>query len=68
MDRFEATLSNRLVSWVRLVDGHAKAVLGVIAALTISLFAFAAFNLGINSDNTSLIAEQIGRASCRERV
>jgi hopanoid biosynthesis associated RND transporter like protein HpnN len=59
MDRFEAALSDRLVAWVRRVDEHAKAVLGLIGVLTVSLFAFAAFNLGINSDNVSLIAEHL---------
>lgn len=59
MDRFEATLSNQLVGWVRRVDDHARAVLGLIALLTISFFAFAAFNLGINSDNVSLVAEHL---------
>ena len=59
MDRFEQTLSDRLVAWVRLVDDHAKAILGLISVLTVVLFAFAAFNLGINSDNTALIAEHL---------
>lgn len=59
MDRLEATLSDRLVAWIRLVDDHAKGVLGLIGVLTISLFAFAAFNLGINSDNVSLVAEHL---------
>ncbi len=59
MDRFEATLSNRLVAWVRFVDDHARAVLGLIGGLTIALFAFAALNLGINSDNTALVAEHL---------
>jgi hopanoid biosynthesis associated RND transporter like protein HpnN len=59
MDRFEAALSDRLVAWVRRVDEHAKAVLGLIGVLTVSLFAFASFNLGINSDNVSLIAEHL---------
>jgi len=59
MDRFEATLTHRLAAFVGRVDEHAKAVLGLIGVFTISLFAFAAFNLGINSDNTSLIAEHL---------
>jgi hopanoid biosynthesis associated RND transporter like protein HpnN len=59
MDQFEATLTNRLVAWGRRVDKHAKAVLGLISVLTISLLTFAAFNLGINSDNVSLVAEHL---------
>ncbi|HIF92045.1 MAG TPA: hypothetical protein EYQ60_02805 [Myxococcales bacterium] len=59
MDRFEATLTHRLAAFVKRVDAHARSILGLIAGLTIALFVFAALNLGINSDNGSMIAEHL---------
>jgi hopanoid biosynthesis associated RND transporter like protein HpnN len=59
MDRFEATLTNRLAAFVKRVDVHARSILGLIAGLTVALFVFAALNLGINSDNASMIAEHL---------
>ena len=59
MDRFEATLTNRLATFVRGVDAHARMILGLSAVLTVALFVFAALNLGINSDNAKMIAEHL---------
>ena len=59
MDRFEATLTDRIAKFAQHVNKRATTVLGLVAFLTLSFFAFAAFNLGINSDNTSLVAEHL---------
>jgi hopanoid biosynthesis associated RND transporter like protein HpnN len=59
MDRLEQALGNRLVRWVRFVHDRAKAVLGLIGVLTVALAIYAAMNLGINSDNVSLVAEHL---------
>jgi len=59
MDRIEAALSQTLVRWVRVVVRRARLLLGLIAAVTLALGAFAAFHLGINSDNVTLIAEHL---------
>jgi len=59
MDRFEEALGRALLRWTRFVDGRARSVLGLIGVTTVALLVYAALNLGINSDNVSLIAEHI---------
>jgi hypothetical protein len=59
MDRLEAALGDSLARWIRAVDGRARGVVVTIGVLTLALFVYAAMNLGINSDNVSLIAEHL---------
>ena len=59
MDRIEAFLRSALVRWVRAVDERARSVIGLIGVLTVALFAYAAFHLGINSDNVALVSERL---------
>ncbi len=59
MDRFEAALTAPLIRWVRSVHQHAGTFLAAIAVATIGLAVFAALNLGINSDNVTLVAEHL---------
>lgn len=59
MDRLEALLSHALVRWSLGVHARAGAVLGLIGALTLVFFVYAAMNLGINSDNVQLVSEDL---------
>ena len=59
MDRIEAALSHALVRWVRRVDANARAVLALMALLTMGLGVYAALNLGVNSDNVNLISPDL---------
>ena len=59
MERIEAAISSQFVRWVRAVDRHARAVLAGIALTTLVAAGYAALNLGINSDNVSLIADHL---------
>jgi len=59
MDRFEEALGRALLLWVRFVNRHARVVLGLTGTTTAVLLVYAALNLGINSDNVSLISEDI---------
>jgi hopanoid biosynthesis associated RND transporter like protein HpnN len=59
MDRIEAAVSEALARWVREVQRRARLLLGIIALLTIGLGTYAALELGINSDNVTLIAEHL---------
>ncbi len=59
MDRIEAFLRGALVRWVRAVDRRARAVIGLIGLATVALFVYAAFHLGINSDNVALVSERL---------
>lgn len=59
MDRIEAALSHALVRWVRRVDAHSRLVLALIGLATVALGVFAALNLGINSDNVSMISPHL---------
>ncbi len=59
MDRFEEALGRGMVRWVRLVSERARIVLGLIGVVTALLLVYAASNLGINSDNVTLVAEHL---------
>lgn len=59
MDRFEEAFGRVLVRWVHRVDARAKSALAAIGVVTVGLFAYAAMNLGINSDNVALVAEHL---------
>jgi len=58
-DRIDAFLAEKTRAWVTLVMRHAKLFAALVAVATAGLFAFAAQNLRINSDNVSLIAEDL---------
>ena len=59
MDRLEATLSRGLTLWARGVHARAGQVLLTIGVLTVAGLVYAAMNLGINSDNVTLVAEHL---------
>jgi hypothetical protein len=55
----EVALGNSLARWIRAVDARARSVVATVALLTVAFFVYAALNLGINSDNVSLVAEHL---------
>jgi hopanoid biosynthesis associated RND transporter like protein HpnN len=59
MDRIEAALNGQLVRWARWVHLHASRVLGVLAVITLACGLHAATRLGINSDNVTLVADDL---------
>jgi hopanoid biosynthesis associated RND transporter like protein HpnN len=59
MDRLEATLSRGLTAWARGVHARAGRVLLGIGLVTVACLGYAAMNLGINSDNVTLVAEHL---------
>lgn len=52
-------LAPRLQRWLRLIEGRASTVATACVALTLILFLYALFNLGINSDNLSLVSDSL---------
>jgi len=55
----EDWISDRLRGWVAGVDRHASKIVVAVGALTLALGMHAALNLGINSDNMSLIPDRL---------
>ncbi len=59
MERLDASLSRGLVAWSLFVDARAARFGVAIALATLLLGTYAALELGINSDNVNLIAEDV---------
>jgi hopanoid biosynthesis associated RND transporter like protein HpnN len=57
--RFEARVGDLLCAWVDFVGRHARGVVALAVLLTLLLGLFTARNLGVNSDNLRLIAEDL---------
>ena len=57
--RLDALLQNRIVRWVSWVQAHARAVTGTSFIITLFLGAYVALELGVNSDNMSLISDNL---------
>jgi hopanoid biosynthesis associated RND transporter like protein HpnN len=58
-DRIDAYLAEHLVRWVSLVMRHARSFVVVLLVTTLVLLGYAAMNLRINSDNVSLMSEDL---------
>lgn len=58
-ERIDAYLSRRTVRWVSFVMRHPRSLGGLILVATLALLGYTIQNLGINSDNVSLIAEDL---------
>ncbi len=58
-DRIDAAISRRLVLWVGFVCERAVAFTTILLLATLLLAGYAATHLGINSDNVSLLAEDL---------
>jgi hopanoid biosynthesis associated RND transporter like protein HpnN len=58
-ERFEARVTSLLCAWVDGVGRHARAVVAAALAITLLLGLYTARNLGVNSDNLRLIAEDL---------
>ncbi len=58
-DRIDAYLAQRTVRWVSFVMRHPRSLGGLILVATLALLGYTIQNLGINSDNVSLIAEDL---------
>ncbi|MDP6979474.1 MAG: MMPL family transporter [Myxococcota bacterium] len=58
-DRIDAFLAAKSEAWVSLVMRHARLFAGLIGVLTIVFFGYMVENLRINSDNVSLISEDL---------
>jgi hopanoid biosynthesis associated RND transporter like protein HpnN len=50
-------LTPRLQRWLSMIAAHPTATSGACLALTVVFFVYALFNLGINSDNLSLVSK-----------
>ena len=59
MDRVESKMNGQLVRWVRWVHLHAGNVLTVLAVITLACGFHAVTRLGINSDNVTLVADDL---------
>ena len=59
MDRVESKMNGQLVRWVRWVHLHASIVLTVLAIITLACGFHAVTRLGINSDNVTLVADDL---------
>lgn len=59
MDRVESKMNGQLVRWVRWVHLHAGSVLTVLAVITLACGVHAVTRLGINSDNVTLVADDL---------
>ena len=57
--RIETALAGGLVRWVDRVDRHPRAVIAVIAILTLGFSAYTIPNLGVNLDNVKLVAPHV---------
>lgn len=58
-ERIDAYLALRMVWWVSIVMRHARSFAGLILITTIALLGYTIENLRINSDNVSLISEDL---------
>ncbi len=58
-DRIDAYLAEKSTLWVTAVMRHAKLVTALIAVATVALLAYTVENLRINSDNVSLLSEDL---------
>jgi hopanoid biosynthesis associated RND transporter like protein HpnN len=57
--RFDDLVARNLSRWVRFVLAHAHRVAAAVLAVTLILLAYAATHIGINSDNLSLLDEDL---------
>ena len=55
----QALLAPRLRRWIQLVLAHPRQFSSAGLVLTVAFFAYAFFNLGINSDNLSLVSDTL---------
>jgi len=58
-DRIDRALGHALSRWVHTVRLHAKATIVVLLSITVVLGAYAATHLGIDSDNTKMVDDEV---------
>ncbi|MGH0037523.1 MAG: MMPL family transporter [Myxococcota bacterium] len=59
MTRLDEALANGLAAWVRGVHARASLLAWSLSAITLLLAAYALLNLGINSDNTRILDDDV---------